>query len=143
MSRAGAGGLSARAPVRTDAIAATPTEPMEGSNDRSRGRGHFGLSAALRKLRLPADLCPTDRAQATNPGRRGPLRSGDPGRLAGGRARCRAVVQNRHDRDSLRGLQAARAHLYARVLPAVGRGRTRMPARAWPPADRRTAPTGA
>src|SRR6266851_6381110 len=55
---------------------------------------------------------------------------------------CRAVVQSRHDRNSLRGLQAARAHLYARVLPAVGRGRTRMPARAWPPADRRTAPTG-
>src|SRR5258707_5353173 len=116
---------------------------MEGSNARPRGRGHFGLLAALREFRLSADLCPADRAQATNPGRRGPLRSGDPGRLAGGRARRRAAVQGRHDRDSVRGLQAARAHLYARVLPAVGGAGTRMPARAWPPADRRTAPTGA
>src|SRR5689334_20271190 len=70
-----------RAPERTNAIAATATEPMEGNHDRSRGRGHFGLPAALRALRLPADLCPTGRAQATNPGRRGPLRSGEPGRL--------------------------------------------------------------
>jgi hypothetical protein len=34
-----------------------------------------GLLAALRELRLPADLCPTDRAQAQDPGRRGPLRA--------------------------------------------------------------------
>src|SRR3984893_11841160 len=118
------------APVRTDATAAATTEPTEASNDGSRRRGHFGLPAALRELRLSADLCSTDRAKAKNPGGRGPLRPRDPGHLAGGRGRCRAAVQGRHDRDSLRSLQAARNHLYARVLPTVGRGGTRLPARA-------------
>ena len=44
------------------------------------------ISDVLRHFRSFGDLCPTDRAQATNPRRRGSLRSGEPGRLAGGRA---------------------------------------------------------
>src|SRR5216683_3450726 len=49
--------------MQTDATATT--RPAAASNDGSRSRGHFGLPAALRELRLPADLCSTDRAQAT------------------------------------------------------------------------------
>src|SRR6266851_5422293 len=125
--------------MQTDATATT--RPAEASNDGSRGRGHFGLPAALRELRLSADLCSTDRALAKNPGGRGPLRPRDPGHRAGGRARRRAAVQGRHDRDSVRCLQVARNHVYARVLPAVDGG-TRLPARAGSPPHGRAAPTG-
>src|SRR6266849_1769601 len=127
--------------MQTDATATT--RPAEASNDGSRSRGHFGLPAALRELRLSADLCATDRAQAKDPGGRGPLRPRDLGHLAGSGARCRAIVHSRHDRDSLRCLQAARNYLYACVLPAVAGAGTRMLARAWPPLDGRAAPTGA
>jgi hypothetical protein len=36
-----------------------------------------------------------------------------------------------------------RGHLHAGVLPAMGRGGTRLPARSGSPADGRSAPTGA
>jgi len=44
--------MSARcAPVRADVTAAATTRPAEALNEGARGRGHFGLPAALRELR--------------------------------------------------------------------------------------------